>query len=372
MDLEELKNNILLCRERISKLDNILQIDNKEKEKKSIQNEMAKEDFWNNKQTTIKYTKRLNLLNNILSIYNNLSKKSKNLNSHLNTVYEFKNLNEIESVNEFLHEIEQEFIKLDDEIKSFEMIIFFSEKYDNNNAYISIHAGAGGTESCDWVLMLSRMYDRWFDKKGWNNTTVNYVPGEETGIKSITKLISGNLVYGYLKSEFGVHRLVRISPFDSNARRHTSFASVDITPEILTDNKVIINEKDLRIDTYKSSGAGGQHVNTTDSAVRIIHLPTGIVVSCQNERSQHKNKETAMNILTSKLEIMEKEQRQNDITSIKGNKVQGSWGNQIRSYVLYPYKMVKDLRTNVISNDPNSVLNGELDIFVESWLRYKK
>jgi peptide chain release factor 2 len=241
-------------------------------------------------------------------------------------------------------------------------------KYDRNNAMITLHAGAGGTEACDWVGMLFRMYTRWAESKDYTVKTLDFLPGDEAGVKSVTIHIIGENAYGYLKSEKGVHRLVRISPFDSSGRRHTSFASIDVMPELDESIKVEINPDDLRVDTYRSSGAGGQHVNKTDSAVRITHIPTGVVVACQNERSQHQNRETAMKLLRSKLlELKEREQKEK-IEDLKGVQLDIAWGSQIRSYVFCPYTMVKDHRTNYEEGNVNAVMDGDIDGFINAYL----
>lgn len=243
-----------------------------------------------------------------------------------------------------------------------------SGPHDRNNCFFSINAGAGGTESQDWAEMLLRMYLRYCEKKGWKTEITDYQAGEEAGIKGATFTVTGENAYGYLKAEAGIHRLVRISPFDSNARRHTSFASVFVFPEIEDDIQVNIVDSDLRIDTFRSSGAGGQHVNTTDSAIRITHNPTGIVVACQSERSQHMNKATAMRMLRAKLYEKELRERELQASEISGEKKEIGWGSQIRSYVLHPYRMVKDLRTGVESGNPDAVLNGALDEFIVAFL----
>lgn len=240
---------------------------------------------------------------------------------------------------------------------------------DTKNAIVTIVPGAGGTESQDWADMLLRMYTRWFQKKGFEYEILDYQAGEEAGIKSVTLLVKGENAYGYLKCENGIHRLVRISPFDANKKRHTSFASVHVSPEIDDSVDIEINEKDLRIDTFRASGAGGQHVNKTDSAVRILHIPTGIVVSCQNERSQHKNKAKALKVLKTKLYELEKQKKEKEIESKSGEKKDVSWGNQIRSYVFHPYKMVKDLRTEYETSNVESVMDGEIDPFIEAYLK---
>lgn len=243
-----------------------------------------------------------------------------------------------------------------------------SGPHDSNDAIVDITGGSGGTEAQDWAAMLLRMYLRWAEKKGFSVEELDYRAGEEAGLKGVTLLVRGDHAYGYLRGEQGVHRLVRISPFDSNARRHTSFASVAVTPDIADDIKVDIDDKDLRIDTYRSSGAGGQHVNKTDSAIRITHIPTGIVVACQNERSQHKNKDRAFKLLRAKLYELEQQKQAQKISEIQGERKQIDFGSQIRSYVLHPYRMVKDLRTDYETSDSDAVLDGDLDQFIESYL----
>lgn len=308
--------------------------------------------------------------------------KSKELNSTLVNIQKevdsYKNLvNELEDnielinlmTDEELKEIDIEKIK--SEIEELEINTLFTEKYDNLNCFLEIHPGAGGTESQDWASMLLRMYKMFCDKYGYTYEEIDYQKGEEAGIKNATLKISGNYAYGYFKSEQGVHRLVRISPFDSNKRRHTSFASVSIIPEISQTKDVTINPDDIRIDVYRSSGKGGQGVNTTDSAVRITHYPSGIVVTCQNERSQIKNKEIALNILKSKLQKILDENNEKDINNLK-NHINIDFGSQIRNYVLEPYKLVKDLRTGEETSNADAVLNGEIKNFMESYLRIKR
>ncbi len=245
-------------------------------------------------------------------------------------------------------------------------------EYDRNNAIIALHAGAGGTEACDWNNMLLRMYTRWAERKGYKVQLLDMLDGEEAGVKSVTLQINGDNAYGYLKSEKGIHRLVRISPFDSSGRRHTSFASCDVMPELSDDIEVDIKDEDLNIDTYRSSGAGGQHVNTTDSAVRITHLPTGIVVQCQNERSQIQNRERCMKMLRAKLFEKEREEQMLKIDGIRGEKKEIGWGNQIRSYVFHPYNMVKDHRTNEEMGNTGAVMDGDIDRFINAYLSWRR
>ena len=269
---------------------------------------------------------------------------------------------------EFLAEAEGTLIRLKEALDAQEFVCKMRGEFDRSNAIIEFNAGSGGTEAQDWAEMLYRMYVRWAQKKGFGVEELDYQAGDGAGIKSATALISGSYAYGHLRSEQGVHRLVRISPFDSNARRHTSFASVSITPDIEEDIAIEVNEVDLRIDTYRSSGAGGQHVNKTDSAVRMTHIPTGIVVACQSERSQHKNRARAMKILKAKLYELKMREQQEKMTQIKGERKQIDFGSQIRSYVMQPYQLVKDLRTDYETSDVNSVLDGAIDGFIESYL----
>ena len=259
--------------------------------------------------------------------------------------------------------------KLPGKVEKLSLLVLLNGPYDHNNCILDIHPGAGGTESCDWALMLYRMYTRWCEKKGYKIKVLDYQDGDEAGIKSVSIMICGYNAYGYLKNEKGVHRLVRLSPFDSNNRRHTSFASVDVTPEIEQDNSIVIDEKDLKIDVYHSSGAGGQSVNTTDSAVRITHLPTKIVVTCQNERSQIQNKKEALRVLKNKLLMLKIEEQNRELSQLKGEQKNIEFGSQIRSYVLHPYSLIKDHRTNVETSNVDKVLDGNLDLFIEASLK---
>ncbi len=254
-------------------------------------------------------------------------------------------------------------------VEQLELEAMLNGEYDSHNAIVAIHPGAGGTESQDWAQMLLRMYTRWAERRGFSVKTLDFLPGDEAGIKSVTLLIEGDNAYGYLQAEKGVHRLVRISPFDSSGRRHTSFASVDVTPEVDDDLEVQITSDDLRVDTFRSSGAGGQHVNTTDSAIRITHLPTGLVASCQTERSQHANRDSAMKILRSKLADRMLAEQRAKMDEFKGEQGEIAWGNQIRSYVFCPYTMVKDHRTNAEIGNVDSVMDGQIDPFIEAYLR---
>ena len=314
-----------------------------------------------NKSISQKIIKEKKLYEDLINSYENTSVSLTDLDELNNLAIEEKNQSIIKEVLESI-------IKLKKIAKQNETKCFLSNETDSLDCYVEIHAGAGGTESQDWAEMLRRMYLKWSDIKGFKSELISEHKGDEAGIKSSTIKIEGDYVFGWLKSESGIHRLVRISPFDSGARRHTSFASVWMYPMVDENIDIEIIEKDLRIDTYRSSGAGGQHVNTTDSAVRITHLPTKIVVQCQNERSQHKNKETCMNMLKARLYDFEMKKKEKDSQNLESSKSEIGWGHQIRSYVLHPYRMVKDNRTNFESSNPDKVLDGEIDDFLESSL----
>ena len=318
-------------------------------------------DFWENKLNSEKILKEKKMYDELLDSY-------KYSNQKCDEILDFYNLAKEENNNELIKETMNNLKKLSKEVKQNEIKCFLSNEADPLNVYLEIHAGAGGTESQDWAEMLRRMYLKWASSKNYNYQLISEHKGDEAGIKSSTLKIYGNYVYGFLKAESGIHRLVRISPFDSGARRHTSFASVWVYPVIDDSVKIEILEKDLRVDTYRSSGAGGQHVNTTDSAVRITHIPTKIVVQCQNDRSQHKNKETCMNMLKARLYEYELKKKQEKLKSKEQAKSDIGWGHQIRSYVLHPYRLVKDNRTNFESSSPDKVLDGEIDDFLESSL----
>lgn len=318
--------------------------------------------FWDNPTNSSNVLTKMKQIQNKINSY-------KSLETDINELLELNNFL-LEDFDENLAiDIVKSTKKIEEKIEALEIETLLSGKYDKNNAIITLHPGAGGTESQDWVQMLYRMYTKWAISNEFNIKELDYLEGDEAGIKSVTALISGENAYGYLKSEMGVHRLVRISPFDSGGRRHTSFASLEVLPEITDDVEIEINPEDLRIDTYRASGAGGQHINKTDSAVRITHIPTNIVVSCQSERSQIQNKETAMKMLKSKLlELKEKEQKEK-IEDLKGNQKDIAWGSQIRSYVFCPYTLVKDHRTNCETGNIEAVMNGELNEFIQSYLK---
>ena len=337
-------------------------------EKQDIENKLTdldraiqEKNFWNNRDEAEKILKKKKNYDFLINSYKYFEKEK-------NDLYDIYLLAKDENDNQIIKETFNKFKKIKDEVKKLEIKCFLSNENDVLDAYLEFHAGAGGTESQDWALMLRRMYMKWASNKGYGTELISEHRGDEAGIKSSIIKISGDYIYGFLKSESGIHRLVRVSPFDSGARRHTSFASVWIYPVIDENIDIDIIEKDLRIDTYRSSGAGGQHVNTTDSAVRITHIPTKIVVQCQNERSQHKNKETCMNMLKARLYEFELQKKKQENSKIENNKSDIGWGHQIRSYVLHPYRMVKDNRTNYENSSPDKVLDGDLDSFLESSL----
>lgn len=326
---------------------------------------MTKREIWSDQDKVKKLGKESSRLKDFIEIYENLEE----IYNEISVILE---LYEEDKEPELKEEAERKVKLLKKKVDKVEIKSLLTGENDDNNAYLEIHPGAGGTESHDWASILYRMYKKWVDNNDYKMEVVDYQAGDEAGIKSVTIKVIGKYAYGYLKSENGVHRLVRISPFDANKRRHTSFASVFVYPEIEKDIDVDINEKDLRIDTYRASGAGGQHVNVTDSAVRITHQPTGIVVQCQNERSQMQNKKQAMKILKARLYQKELEKKEEERKKLENNKMDNAWGSQIRSYVLHPYQKIKDHRTDVDIGNVDSVLNGNLDKFMEEYLRQKK
>lgn len=323
---------------------------------------MLKEGFWDNNEGAQKILKERSRLNDLMATINSLKEDLDEQELLLELVEE-----EAEDKS-LLKSLEKALSDFKEKIQQEEYRIVLSGEHDAGNAIVTFHPGAGGTESQDWAEMLLRMYMRWAENKGFKKDIIDYQPGDEAGIKSVTLLVSGEYAYGYLKGESGVHRLVRISPFDTGRRRHTSFVSVFVIPSIEDDIEIEIKESDLKIDTYRASGAGGQHVNVTDSAVRITHLPTRIVVQCQNERSQHKNKATAMKVLRSRLYEYERGKKQEKIDKMHKEKKEIAWGSQIRSYTLHPYRIIKDHRTGIEVGDVDSVLDGGIDQFIEGYL----
>lgn len=345
-------------------LGGLFDLDNKEARIAQLDDEMLHPDFWDNQQKAQTVIAEANGLKDQVHEFHDMNETFENLELTYELVKE-------ESDAELQQELEDELKELTNRLNQFELNLLLSGEYDRNNAILELHPGAGGTESQDWGSMLLRMYTRWAEKRGFKVETLDYLPGDEAGIKSVTLAIKGHNAYGYLKAEKGVHRLVRISPFDSSGRRHTSFVSCEVMPEFNDEIEIDIRTEDLKIDTYRASGAGGQHINTTDSAVRITHLPTGVVVSCQTERSQIKNRETAMKMLKAKLYQKKIEEQEQQLAEIRGEQKEIGWGSQIRSYVFHPYSMVKDHRTNTEVGNVQAVMDGDLDMFIDAYLRSK-
>lgn len=329
-----------------------------------LEQEMHQESFWNDADNAGKVLKRIKALKDKVDKISSLKKEYEDLEVLIELGMEAQD----ESV---IPEVEASFKTLKEDVENLRIETLLNGQYDRNNAIFTVHSGAGGLEAQDWAEMLLRMYTRWAEKKGYDISVLDMLRDYEAGIKSATLLVEGDNAYGYLKSEKGVHRLVRISPFDAAGKRHTSFASVDVMPELDDDVKIEIDEQDLKIDTYRSSGAGGQHVNKTESAVRITHVPTGIIVQCQNERSQHSNKEMAMKMLAAKLLELKEQEQKDKIDDIKGEYREIAWGSQIRSYVFHPYNMVKDHRTGEETGNVGAVMDGELDNFINAYLKQK-
>lgn len=330
-----------------------------------LEKKTLEESFWTDNNNNSSVLREMSNIKSKIEKYNNLKSEFDNLK-------DLSDLLKLESDDELARELIKNIAKIEGEITSLEINTLLSGKYDTNNTIITLHPGAGGTESQDWTQMLYRMYTRWAQDNGYEVKELDFLEGDEAGIKSVTFLVSGEYAYGYLKGEMGVHRLVRISPFDSGGRRHTSFASVEVLPEITDDIEIEINSDDLRIDTYRASGAGGQHINKTSSAVRITHIPTNIVVACQTERSQIQNKETAMKMLKSKLLNLKEKGNKEKIEDLKGNQMEIAWGSQIRSYVFCPYTLVKDHRTNYEVGNVQAVMDGDLNGFINAYLRNNK
>ncbi|WP_188378628.1 peptide chain release factor 2 [Halobacillus andaensis] len=362
MDMAEIRHQLDNTAKRLADFRGSLDVDQKKTRIAELEEEMTEPGFWDDQDTAQKV---INEVNGLKGLVNTLEKHEET-HENLEVSYELVKEEEDEDLRT---ELEEEVTQLVEDLNEFELNILLSEPYDKNNAILELHPGAGGTESQDWASMLLRMYTRWAEKKGFSVQTMDYLPGEEAGVKSVTLLIKGHNAYGYLKAEKGVHRLVRISPFDSSGRRHTSFVSCETMPEFNDEVEIDVKTEDLKIDTYRSSGAGGQHVNTTDSAVRITHVPTKTVVTCQSERSQLKNRDQAMKMLKSKLYQQEIERQQAELDEIRGEQKEIGWGSQIRSYVFHPYSMVKDHRTNMENGNTQAVMDGELDKFINAYLR---
>ena len=337
-------------------------IDSKKQEIVILEQKTEQDGFWNDRQNAEKILKEISEKKQLVSSIEVIKVK-------ITDNLELLELLEIEPDENSEKQLEDDSLEIEEEVEKLNLLLLLNGPYDKLDCILEVHSGAGGTEACDWAMMLYRMYTRWCEKKKYKIELLDYQDGEEAGIKSASIRIKGTNVYGFLKNEKGVHRLVRLSPFDSNNRRHTSFASIEVTPEIEQDSSIEIDEKDLKIDVYRSTGAGGQGVNTTDSAVRITHLPSKIVVTCQNERSQIQNKEQAMKVLRNKLLIKKLEEQSKELDAIKGNQMNIEFGSQIRSYVMHPYSMVKDHRTNEETSNVSKVMDGDIDIFIESNLK---
>ncbi|MGD9551783.1 MAG: peptide chain release factor 2 [Candidatus Caldatribacteriota bacterium] len=363
IDSIDLKVRIDQLKNKITELGDHLEVNRKKERIKEISQKMSSNSFWQDQMKANQITKEFKDLQNMIEEYQKITERAE----ELDILYE---LNCQENNSEVWQEIVVKIGEIEEEVEKQKRELLFAGEYDKNNAIVSIHPGAGGTESQDWAEMLLRMYLRWAERNSFKTEIVDLLPAEEAGIKSVTFTVKGKNAFGLLKSEKGIHRLVRISPFDANKRRHTSFASVDVIPEIEDDIKIDIAESDLRIDTYRSTGAGGQYVNTTDSAVRITHLPTNIVVQCQNERSQYSNRLTAMKILKARLFEYYQKKQEEDLERLSGEKKDIAWGNQIRSYVFQPYQMVKDHRTKVESSNVTAIMDGGIDIFIDAYLSY--
>ena len=362
IELDEIKYRLTPYEKELDEIKDALDLQNKEERIIELERTMEAPGFWDDMDKAQKYMKELKNLKDSIETYNNL----KSLYDDILVLIEMGEESEDAEIAEEAKSSMDEFASKVDEVK---IKTLLSGEYDKYNAILKLNAGAGGTESCDWTSMLYRMYTRWAESKGFTTQVLDFLEGEEAGIKSITVQINGENAYGYLKSERGVHRLVRISPFNAAGKRQTSFASCDVMPDIEEDLDVEINDDDIRIDTYRSSGAGGQHINKTSSAIRITHLPTGIVVQCQNERSQLQNKDKAMKMLKAKLYLLKQQEEQEKKSGIRGEIKEIGWGSQIRSYVMQPYTMVKDHRTNEETGNVSSVLDGNIDQFINSFLK---
>ncbi|MGN4126568.1 peptide chain release factor 2 [Lysinibacillus sphaericus] len=362
MELADVRNALDNTAKKLADFRGSLDLENKEARIQELDEMMLEPGFWDDQQGAQVVINEGNGLKAIVNEYKELVDTHENLDMTLELLRE-------EPDEELQEELGKELVEFQQKMADFELQLLLSGPYDQNNAILELHPGAGGTESQDWGSMLLRMYNRWAEKRGFKVETVDYLPGDEAGIKSVTLSIKGHNAYGYLQSEKGVHRLVRISPFDSSGRRHTSFVSCDVMPEFDDNIEVDIRTEDLKIDTYRATGAGGQHINTTDSAVRITHIPTGTVVQCQAERSQIKNREKAMTMLKGKLYQLEIDKQQAQLDEIRGEQKEIGWGSQIRSYVFHPYSMVKDHRTSEETGNVGAVMDGDLDPFINAYLR---
>ena len=350
----------------------LFDITNLEKKLEELESKTISTGFWNDSNNSEKVLKEITSLKKKTESYKKVKTNIEDIEALNSLIYEETKSTEIEENSNYFNEAKEittNINNIKNDIEKLEISTLLSGKYDSNNAILTLHPGAGGTEAQDWAAMLYRMYSRWAVQNGYEVKELDYLDGEEAGLKSVTFLVSGDYAYGYLKGEMGVHRLVRISPFDAGGRRHTSFASLEVLPEISEDIEIDINPDDLRIDTYRSSGAGGQHINKTSSAIRITHIPTNIVVTCQSERSQIQNRETAMKMLKSKLLNLKEKENKEKIEDLKGNQMDIAWGSQIRSYIFCPYTLVKDHRTNYEVGNVQAVMDGDLNGFIDSYLK---
>lgn len=364
IEYDEYKGKILGLRPTLDNLGNALKLDDARAEIAELEAESAKDDFWSDLNNSQKVLQKIKQLKNKCEKYDKLVGRWEDIQALCQMAME-------ENDESLLSELQEEYASFEKDLESARLATLLSGEYDGCNAIMNFHAGAGGTEAQDWAQMLYRMFTRWAERHGYEYKLLDYLDGEEAGLKSASISISGENAYGYLKSESGIHRLVRVSPFDSSGRRHTSFAAVEVMPEISDDTEVEIRPEDLKVDTYRSSGAGGQHVNKTESAIRITHIPTGIVVSCQVERSQHQNREVAMRMLRSKLVEIKEREHLDKIEDIKGEQMKIEWGSQIRSYVFMPYTLAKDHRTGFENGNITAVMDGDLDGFINAYLTMK-
>ncbi|MFD1334145.1 peptide chain release factor 2 [Oceanobacillus iheyensis] len=362
MELTEIRQELNKIASRVEDFRGSLDLEVKKARIAELEAEMADPSFWDDQNKAQSVIQETNGIKEYVNGFETIEENLENLEVSYELVKE-------ENDQELFADLDAELHQFITDVNQFELQLLLSEPYDANNAILELHPGAGGTESQDWASMLLRMYQRWAEERNFKVETLDYLPGDEAGLKSVTLIIKGHNAYGYLKAEKGVHRLVRISPFDSSGRRHTSFVSCDVTPEMSDDVDIDIRTEDIKVDTYRASGAGGQHVNTTDSAVRITHLPTNIIVTCQNERSQIKNREAAMKMLKSKLYQLEVEKQRQELDDIRGEQKEIGWGSQIRSYVFHPYSMVKDHRTDKETGNTQAVMDGDINPFIDAYLR---
>ena len=363
IEAEQLKYKLNSFQEPLEDLSGSLALEAKKERIDQLELNMEEPGFWDNVEESQNVMKEVKSLKSVVEEYDDLKTKYEDIETLIDMAQEDEDTDLIEEATALMDEFETKYEEL-------RISTLLTGEYDKDDAILTLHAGAGGTESCDWAGMLYRMYSKWADSHGFKTEVLDYLDGDEAGIKSITFEVNGENAYGYLKSERGVHRLVRISPFNAAGKRQTSFASCDVMPDIEEDLSVEIADEDIRIDTYRASGAGGQHINKTDSAIRITHIPTGVVVQCQNERSQHKNKDKAMQMLKAKLYLIKEQENREKLSDIRGEVSDNGWGNQIRSYVMQPYTMVKDHRTGEETGNVQSVMDGNLDAFMNAYLRW--